>query len=86
MLVHLLHLLQPLDVGCFLALKQVYGRSVEQIMYCGVNHINKHEFLLLYMQARQLVLHQNNIQAGFVATGLVPYSPDRVLRLLHAEY
>ena len=86
MLAHLSHLLQPLDVGCFLALKQAYGHSVEQMMYHGVNHINKHEFLPLYIQARQLALYQNNIQAGFVATRLVLYSPNRVLGLLHTEY
>ena len=83
---HSSHLLQPLDVGCFSALKQSYGRLVEQIMSRGVNHINKREFLPLYKQARQIALHQNNIQAGFAATGLVPYSPDRVLSQLHAEY
>src|SRR6266702_8603921 len=80
------HLLQPLDVGCFLALKQAYGRSVKQMMAGGVNHINKYEFLPLYRQARQTALHQNNIQAGFAATGLVPYSPNRVLAQLYAEY
>jgi len=83
---HSSHLLQPLDVGCFSALKQAYGRSVEQMMAYGVNHIDKHEFLPLYKQARQLALSQNNIRAGFAATGLVPYSPDRVLSQLHAEY
>jgi len=83
---HSLHLLQPLDVGCFSVLKQSYGRLVEQLMGHGVNHIDKREFLPLYRQARQVALHQNNIQAGFVATGLVPYSPDRVLAQLHTEY
>ena len=52
----------------------------------SVNYINKREFLPLYRQARQTALHQNNIQAGFAATGLVPYNPDRVLVQLHAEY
>ena len=86
MLAHLSHLLQLLDVGCFLVLKQSYGRLVEEIMSRGINHINKHEFLPLYRQARQAALHQNNIQAGFAATGLVPYSPDRILAQLHTEY
>ena len=49
---HSSHLLQPLDVGCFLTLKQAYRRGVKQIMAGGVNYINKHEFLPLYMQAR----------------------------------
>ena len=83
---HSSHLLQPLNIGCFSALKQAYGRSVKQLISRGVNHINKHEFLPLYRQARQTALHQNNIQAGFAATGLVPYSPNRVLSQLHAEY
>jgi hypothetical protein len=52
----------------------------------GVNHIDKREFLPLYRQARQAALYQNNIQAGFAATGLVPYSPERVLVQLHTEY
>jgi hypothetical protein len=83
---HSSHLLQLLDVGCFSALKQAYGRSIEQMMAHSINHIDKHEFLPIYKQARQLALSPSNIQAGFAATGLVPYSPDRVLSQLHAEY
>jgi hypothetical protein len=55
-------------------------------MFGSINHIDKHEFLPLYKQARQIALHQDNIRAGFAATGLVPYNPDRVLSQLHAEY
>ena len=83
---HSSHLLQPLDVGCFSVLKRAYGHLVEQIMGRGVNHIDKCEFLPLYRQARQAALHQNNIQAGFATTGLVPYNPDHVLAQLHTEY
>jgi len=57
MLAHLSHLLQPLNIGCFSALKQAYEHSVEQLIGRGVNHINKREFLLLYRQARQIALH-----------------------------
>ena len=67
-------------------LKQAYGRLVEQLIARGVNYINKCKFLPLYRQARQTVLHQNNIQAGFAVTGLVPYDPDRILIQLHAKY
>jgi hypothetical protein len=45
---HSLHLLQPLDVGCFSVLKRSYGGIIEQKMRLGVNHIDKQEFLLLY--------------------------------------
>ena len=81
---HSSHLLQPLDVGCFAALKQAYGSLVERKMSLGVNHIDKQEFLLLYQQARAKALHERNICSGFAATGLVPFDPERVLSVLHA--
>ena len=84
-LAHLLYLLQPLDIGCFLVLKQSYKCLIKQIIGRGVNCINKRKFLPLYRQARQTALHQNNIQAGFAATGLVLYSPKRVLVQLYDE-
>ncbi len=83
---HSSHLLQPLDVGCFSVLKRSYGYLVEQKMGLGVNHIDKSEFLSLYQQARPEALKESNIRSGFAATGLVPYNPDRVLSLLHAQY
>jgi hypothetical protein len=83
---HSSHLLQPLDVGCFSALKRSYGRLVEQKMGAGVNHIDKQEFLPLYQRARFEALSKQNIQSGFAATGLILYNPDRVLSLIHAQF
>ena len=80
---HLSHLLQPLDVGCFLVLKQSYGHLIEQKMSLSINYIDKQEFLPLYQQARMEALHENNIYSGFIATGLIPYKLDRVLLLLY---
>lgn len=82
---HSSHLLQPLDVGCFSVLKRSYGKRIETLMSLGVNQIDKQEFLTTYQQARIEALHQNNIRSSFIATGLVPYDPDRVLSLLHAQ-
>ena len=48
MSVHLSHLLQPLNVGCFAVLKQLYSYLVEQKIGLGVNHIDKIEVLPLY--------------------------------------
>ncbi len=79
---HSSHLLQPLDFGCFAVLKRSYGSVVDQKMSLGVNHIDKHEFLLLYLQARAQSLSQSNIKSGFRVTGLVPYNPNTILLLL----
>jgi hypothetical protein len=45
MLPHSSHLLQPLDVGCFLPLKRTYSRKVEALICHHINHITKLEFL-----------------------------------------
>ncbi|RJE17421.1 hypothetical protein PHISCL_10242, partial [Aspergillus sclerotialis] len=75
---HSSHLLQPLDVGCFSPLKVAYGRKIQDCIRLGINHINKTEFLHVYQQIRH-VLSTANIRSGFLATGLVPYDPKRVL-------
>jgi hypothetical protein len=42
---HSSHLLQPLDVGCFLLLKRTYSRKIEALICHHINHITKLEFL-----------------------------------------
>lgn len=76
------HLLQPLDVGCFSSLKVAYGREVGELARQGIFHINKEEFLYLYLRVRAAVISEQNIQSGFRATGLIPYDPQRVLTSL----
>ena len=80
---HSSHILQPLDVSCFGPLKTAYGHRIEGIIRLGVNHISKEEFLSTYLPAHAASFTTKNIQAGFAATGLVPYDPDRVLSTLN---
>jgi hypothetical protein len=49
---HSSHLLQPLDVGCFVVLKRAYGRFVSDLGRTSYNHIDKHDFLADYPRAR----------------------------------
>lgn len=79
---HSSHLLQPLDVGCFSPLKVAYGREIGELARQGVFHIDKEEFLYVYLRVRRAVISEQNIQSGFRATGLVPYDPQRVLTSL----
>lgn len=79
---HTSHLLQPLDVSCFSPLKRAYGREIEELARQGVYHVDKIDFLTAYTRIRLIVFTQQNIQAGFQATGLVPLCPDRVLSSL----
>ncbi|KAL1960121.1 hypothetical protein VTO42DRAFT_293 [Malbranchea cinnamomea] len=72
-------LLQPLDVGCYSPLKQIYKKDVEKQMRLGINHIDEDELLTIYYSVCPAVLSEKNIQSGFKATGLVPYDPEQVL-------
>jgi len=80
---HSSHLLQPLDVGCFAAVKRSYGRQIELRMRAGLNHIDKPDFLQAYYETQKETLILGHIQSGFAGTGLIPYDPDRVLKKLH---
>ena len=79
---HTSHLLQPLDVGCFSPLKRAYGYEIQKLARQRVYHIDKVDFLSIYKSVRLQALKLENIQAGFQATGLIPFNPERVLSSL----
>jgi len=86
MSLHLSHLLQLLDVDCFLILKQSYKKCVETLMSLDINQIDKQKFLSIYQKVCIKALHQNNVQSDFAATRLMSYKSDCVLSLLHTQY
>jgi hypothetical protein len=77
---HTSHKLQPCDVAVFGPLKTAYREQVERLERGGVNTIGKQHFTSLYKPARERAFTPKNIRAGFAASGLVPFNPDRVLR------
>jgi hypothetical protein len=77
------HILQPLDVSCFAVLKRFYGRQIEELVRLGFNYIDKNDFLPAYTSARIEAMTISTVCNGFAATGLVPYSPERVLSKLN---
>ena len=76
---HSSHLTQPLDVGCFRALKRAYGRELEDLIRAYVMHITKMEFFVAFKSAHLKAITPDNIKAGFRGSGLVPYDPQAVL-------
>jgi hypothetical protein len=77
---HTSHKLQPCDVAAFGPLKTAYREQVERLERGGVNTFGKQHFTSLYKPARERAFTPKNIRAGFAASGLVPFNPDRVLR------
>lgn len=75
---HTSHVLQPLDVGVFSALKSYYRQEVSKLHVA----VTKNEFPNLLAVARKKAFTLNNIQAGFQATGILPYNPSIILNTL----
>jgi hypothetical protein len=81
---HTSHKLQPCDVAPFAPLKAAYRDQVDRLEQGGVNTIGKEHFTSLYSPAREKAFTPKNIKAGFAASGLIPFNPDRVLRSMPA--
>ena len=79
---HSSHLLQPLDVGCFLPLEREYGDQTSGLVRNHINHIIKVEFLLAFKAAFSKVFIKKNICSGFRGAGPVPFDPDVVISKL----
>jgi hypothetical protein len=77
---HTSHKLQPCDVGVFAPLKAAYRDQVERLYRGGVDIVGKEHFTSLYRPARERALTKRNITARWAATGLFPFSLERVLR------
>ncbi|KZL83982.1 transposase [Colletotrichum incanum] len=82
---HSSHKLQPLDVGCFSPLKRAYGKEIEGLMRAHITHIAKEDFLPAFYKAYDAAMTKSNIQAGFRATGLVPYDPEYLISQLDTK-
>ena len=62
---HLSHLLQPLDVGCFLPLKKAYLRQVKKLIHNRINYITKTELLPAFINAFNALINKKQIKGGF---------------------
>jgi hypothetical protein len=64
---HSSNYLQPLDVSVFSPLNIAYGGLVRKKMQCGINHINKLDFIKIYLKAHQQAFTANNIKSCWTA-------------------
>lgn len=79
---HSSHKLQPLDVGCFRALKRSYGAEIEKLMRASITHVSKEDFFPAFCTAFRTAITESNIRGGFRGSGLVPYDPEYVISQL----
>ena len=65
--------------ACHVIWNPTYREQVERLERGGVNTIGKEHFTSLFSPARAKAFTAKNIKAGFAASGLFPFNPDRVL-------
>lgn len=82
---HSSHLTQPLDVGCFSALKKAYSQEIEHFVRSHINHITKVEFFLAFKAAHFTAMTESNNKGGFRGAGLVPFDPEAVISKLDVK-
>ncbi len=71
LLPHTSHVLQPLDLSVFLALKTHYWAAVSQLtLLTNSSPISKQNFLSCYSQARKEALSTKIIKASWQVTSL----------------
>jgi hypothetical protein len=80
---HLLHLLQLLDIGCFLPLKQAYNNKISSLAQYSTKQIKKEAFLPAFKAAFKKVITKENICAGFRGARLVLYNLEAVISKLN---
>jgi hypothetical protein len=77
---HCSHILQPLDLSCFSAVKTRYRGQIQRLAYLDdAAPVKKARFITYYTQAREEGLSKRNIIAGWRAAGICPYNPEKVL-------
>jgi hypothetical protein len=82
---HSSHILQPLDVVCFLLLKSKYSQCVRDLAHKRVIHINKEGFLPAFKDASFDVFTKAICCKAFEASSLVPLDVQVMLDCLEVR-
>jgi hypothetical protein len=85
MLLHLSHLLQPLNVVSYSLLKRYYSNRISLLARSRIYYINKETFLLAFKAAFKKTFTLENVRAGFRGAGLALHNPNVVLSKLNVQ-
>ena len=60
----------------------MYNQEVQKLARHGIHHIDKENFLLIYIKIKMSIFIEQTIKNGFLATGLMPVDFECVLSSL----
>ncbi|KJZ68123.1 hypothetical protein HIM_12484 [Hirsutella minnesotensis 3608] len=81
----LTHVLQPLDIVVFQPLKHYHAKALDVMVRDGLFNITKLEFLSCIQDVRLKAFKKDTIRSAFRKTGVLPFDPQVVLRVLEAR-
>jgi len=73
---HMIHVLQPLDVAVFSSLSNAYSKEVNYIRAA----VDQDIFPNIFFYAQQAAFSPSNIRSGFGKTGIWPFDPEQRLQ------
>jgi len=76
---HLTHIIQPLDVSIFGAVKNEFREQVDIHLEEG-EQLSRYHVAALYSVAREKALTKKTIKAGYEQSGIYPFNPSKVLQ------
>jgi hypothetical protein len=83
---HSTHILQPLDVGVFQALKNAHQKALQRLLQQGDLHVSRLDFLKAFQDVFNEGFTAHNIMSGFEKTGIFPpTSTPAINRILNAQ-
>jgi hypothetical protein len=85
MLLHLSHLLQPLNVVPYSLLKRYYSNEILLLVRSYIYYINKETFLLAFKAAFKKTFTLENVRAEFWGARLALHDPNIVLSKLNVQ-
>jgi len=74
---YIFHKFQFCDIATFASLKATYRNQIDRLKQGNINTIDRKHFTFLYSPAKEIAFTLKNIKAGFSASGLFPFNPDR---------
>jgi len=79
LLPHSTHLLQPLDVGVFSAMKAHHQNALYESIRFGDFTFDRTDFLAAFQDIHDRTMRRKTVYSGWKKTGLFPFNPEVVL-------
>jgi DDE superfamily endonuclease len=76
---HISHILQPLDLSIFRAMKALYQKAIRKLIKGDISKVRKDQFVKIYFEIRAQSMSKANVESGWRKSGIYPLNSDQPL-------